>query len=119
MAASPDPSNRAGSDSSTGLNSNFAGALCYLAGFVTGIVFLVIEKRDREVRFHAFQSAGTFGTLFVVSIVAGALPFIGTLVALLLSPVSLILWLVLMVKAFQGEHFKLPVIGDWAEEQAG
>ena len=90
MAASPNPTNRSTADSSTGLDSNIAGALCYLAGFVTGVVFLVIEKRDREVRFHAFQSAATFGTLFVLSIVASALPFIGTLVALILSPISLI-----------------------------
>jgi len=122
MAASPDPPNsqdRAAPDSSTGLDPNIAGALCYLVGFVTGIVFLVIEKRDRCVRFHAYQSVGTFGTLFVLSFLASALPFIGWILALILTPISLILWIVLMVKAFQGERFSLPVVGDWAEERAG
>jgi uncharacterized membrane protein len=105
--------------SSTGLDPKLAGLLCYLAGFVSAIVFLVIEKEDREVRFHAFQSLATFGVLFALSLVAGAIPFIGWIVALLLTPLTLVLWIVLMVKAFQGERWKVPGVGDWAEDQAG
>lgn len=104
-------------DSSTGLDSNIAGALCYLLGIVTGIVFLVIEKQDASVRFHAYQSTATFGGIFVLSIVFAWVPFVGWIGSLLLAPISLILWIVLMIKAFQGERFKLPVVGDWAEEQ--
>ena len=105
--------------SSTGLETNIAGSLCYLLGFVTGVAFLVLEKQDREVRFHAYQSLATFGGLFLLSAATGVVPLIGGLVTVLLAPASLILWIVLMLKAYQGgEHFKLPVVGDWAEEQA-
>ena len=104
--------------SSTGLDPKLAGLLCYLLGWITGIVFLVLEKEDAYVRFHAYQALGAFGALFVLSIAAGFIPLIGTLVGLLLGPVVLILWIVLMVKAWHGERYKLPVVGDWAEEQA-
>ena len=104
--------------SSTGLDPNVAGLLCYLAGFVSAVVFLILEKEDRGVRFHAYQSLATFGGLFVLSLVVGAVPVVGWLVALVISPVTLILWIVLMVKAYQGDRLKLPVVGDWAEEQS-
>lgn len=104
--------------SSTGLDRNLAGALCYLLGFVSGVAFLVLEKQDREVRFHAYQSLATFGGLFVLSAGLRLIPLIGNLVALVLTPLALILWIVLMVKAYQGEHLALPVVGDWAEQQS-
>lgn len=106
------------SQSSTGLESNIAGPLCYLLGVISGIVFLILEKNDDDVRFHAYQSTATFGAILVISIGVGWVPLIGWIISLLLAPVSLVLWIVLMVKAFQGERFKLPVVGDWAEEQA-
>ena len=105
--------------SSTGLDPNLAGLLCYLLGLITGIVFLIIEKENRFVRFHAFQSLAVFGALFVLSLIAGFIPVIGRLISILLAPVGLILWILLMVKAYQGERYKLPVVGDWAEEQSG
>ena len=104
--------------SSTGLDPNLAGLLCYLLGLITGIVFLIIEKESRFVRFHAYQSLAVFGALFVLSLIAGFIPVIGTLISILLAPVGLILWILLMVKAYQGERFKLPLAGDWAEEQS-
>jgi len=105
--------------SSTGLDPNLAGLLCYLLGLITAIVFIIIEKENRYVRFHAFQSLAVFGALFVLSLVAGIIPVVGTLVSILLAPVGLILWILLMVKAYQGERFKIPVAGDWAEDQSG
>jgi len=105
------------SESSTGLDPKLGGLLCYLLGVITGVVFLVIEKEDRDIRFHAYQSTATFGLLLVLSLAFGVLPVIGALGQALLGPVSLILWIVLMVKAYQGERFKLPVVGDWAEDQ--
>jgi uncharacterized membrane protein len=105
--------------SSTGLDSRLASALCYLAGVVSAVLFLVLEREDRLVRFHAYQSLGTFGVLIVLSVGAGLIPFFGGLIQLVVTPLSLILWIVLMVKAYQGgERFRLPWIGDWAEEQA-
>ncbi len=105
------------SESSTGLEPNLGGLLCYLLGVITGIAFLVLEQKDQDIRFHAYQSTATFGAILVANIAAAWLPVIGALITMLLWPVTLILWIVLMVKAYQGERFKLPVVGDWAEEQ--
>jgi len=105
------------SGSSTGLEPKIGGVLCYVLGAISGIVFLVIEKEDPFVRFHAFQSTATFVLLFVLSVVVGFVPVVGPMAQMLIGPATLILWVVLMVKAFQGERFKLPVVGDWAEEQ--
>lgn len=102
---------------STGLQPNVAALLSYLAGFVTGIIFFVIEKDNKFVRFHAFQSLVLFGGLFVVQMV-----LVFTIVLIILVPIlniaTLILWVVLMIKAYNGEMFKLPVIGDMAEKNA-
>lgn len=101
---------------STGIQANAAGLLSYLAGFVTGIIFLVIEKENKFVRFHAMQSTIASGALFVLQIVLGYIPFL-----VMLSPIvgllGIALWIILMIKAFQGETFKLPVIGDIAEKK--
>lgn len=102
-----------------GVQENIAGLLCYVAGFITGIVFLVLEKENKFVRFHAMQSLVTFLALFVISIVGGFIPLVGWLISLLITPVGLVLWILLMYKAYQGQKFKLPVIGDFAEKQLG
>ena len=105
--------------SSTGLDANVAGALCYLLGFVSGLAFILLEKQSRSVRFHAMQSTFTFVALLVLQIGASWIPLVGGFLAILVSPLTLVLWVLLMVKAYQGEHFKLPVVGDLAEEHAG
>ena len=102
--------------SSTGLDENVAGFLCYLLGFITGIVFLIVEKKSRFVKFHAMQSTITFLGLFVICFILGWIPIIG----LLVYPIwilSLILWLILMIKALQGKRYALPVVGKMVEEQ--
>lgn len=104
--------------SSTGLDANVAAALSYLVGFLTGIVFLLIEKESKFVRFHAMQSTLVFVAIFAISIVLGAIPIIGWALYPILMLASLILWLVLLFKAFQGEKFKLPIVGDIAEQKA-
>jgi uncharacterized membrane protein len=113
--------------SSTGLDSNLAAALACLLGFLSGILFLVIElvieKDSQFVRFHALQSTMVFLVIFVATVVTNtlwAIPFIGWLMSILLNmllvPLTLILWLVLMFKAYSGERFKLPILGDLAEQ---
>jgi len=101
--------------SSTGLDENVAGFFCYLLGFITGIVFLVLEKESRFVKFHARQSTITFLSLFVISFAFGWIPGIGILIFIF----SLILWLILMVKALRGEKYMLPIVGKLAEEKTG
>jgi uncharacterized membrane protein len=100
--------------SSTGLEENVAGFFCYLLGFITGIIFLAVEKKSSFVKFHAMQSTITFLSLFIISLILGFIPIIG----LLVYPIwilSLILWLLLMVKALQGERYSLPIVGKMAE----
>ena len=97
--------------SSTGLDENVAGFLCYLFGFITGIVFLVVEKESRFVKFHAKQSTITFLGLFVIRLLFGWVPVIGTMILIF----SLILWFVLMIKALQGKRYLLPIVGKIAE----
>jgi uncharacterized membrane protein len=105
-------------DKGTGLEPNVAGLLCYLFGWVSGLIFFLIEKDD-FVRFHAMQSIIVFGAITVLSIIFGILfmvPFVGAILGAILWIGTLILWILLMVKAYQGERFKLPVAGDLAEK---
>jgi uncharacterized membrane protein len=104
--------------SSTGMDENVASLLTYVLGLVTGIIFLVIEKDSKLVRFHAFQSILISAVFIILNMVLGFIPIIGWLISLLLSPVAFILWLVLLYQAFLGKWFKLPIIGDYAEEQS-
>jgi len=103
--------------SSTGLDANVAGLLCYVLGWISGLVFILIEKDSKFVRFHAIQSIIVFGTITIVSIVLGWIPFIGTVLSGLLGLLALVLWIILMIKAYQKSMFKLPWAGDLAEKQ--
>ena len=103
---------------STGMDQNVAGLLCYLAGWITGLIFFLIEKENKFVRFHAMQSIITFGGLTMLFMVLGFIPILGWALFPILGIVQLVLWILLMVKAYQGEQFKLPVIGDMAEKNA-
>jgi len=116
----------------SGLSENVAGFLCYLVGWITGLIFFLIDKRP-YVRFHAAQSMVVFGGLHVLRIVLAMLFGLslfgggfgwtgftfGWLLFSLIGLVGLILWIVLMVKAYQGERFKVPIAGDLAESFAG
>lgn len=83
-------------------------ALSYVLGAITGIIFLLIEKQNEYVRFHAAQSTIVFGILWAI----GFVPVLNFFI----WPITLILWVVLMYKAYQGERFALPIIGDLAEK---
>ena len=101
----------------TGLAPNIAGALCHLVGFITGIVFLMLEKDNKFVRFHAMQSIVVSVALIVASIVLGFIPILGWAVGVLLNLAGVVLWVMLMVKAFQGEEWEVPFVGKIAREQ--
>ncbi len=103
---------------SMGMQPNLAALLSYLLGFFTGIIFYVLEKENKFVRFHAMQSMIVFGFLFVAGMFLGFIPIIGGLFYFLVWIVSVILWIVLMLKAYQGETFKVPVAGDIAEKNS-
>src|SRR5690625_1705233 len=99
------------------MDRNLAGFLCYLLWFITGIIFLVIEKENRFIRFHALQSIFVSVALFILNFFLTAVPIIGWLIGILLTPLYLFLWIFMMWKAYQGKYFKLPLLGDIAEKQ--
>ncbi|MCX5813811.1 MAG: DUF4870 domain-containing protein [Proteobacteria bacterium] len=98
------------SKTSLGIDENIEGLLCYLLGWITGIAFLILEKSNRFVRFHAMQSLVTFSFITVASMFLGAIPYLGWLISVLLLLTGLLLWIVLMIKALKGEWFKLPIV---------
>jgi len=112
------------------MSENVAGLLCYVVGWVTGIIFFLIDKRP-YVRFHAAQSIVVFGGLHILSIVlgmafgvsmfaTGLAGFSATWALLgLINLVAIVLWILLMIKAYQGERFRVPVAADIAEKIFG
>lgn len=121
--------------SSTGLDENIAALLSYIVHFVSGLIFFFIEKDSRLVRFHAMQST-ILGALFFIggmvlmfvwffiTIIASQISgLLGSLVSLVVGLIMFVFfvaiavgWIMGMVKAFQGQYFKLPVIGNFAEK---
>ncbi len=119
------------SASSSGMEDNIAGLLCYILGFVTGIIFLILEPYNKRafVRFHAFQSIFLSVACVVLSIalsiISGIFYFISWTLGFAFSKLwglvglgIFILWIFLMFKAYSNEKFKLPIIGQLAENQA-
>lgn len=131
--AAPAPAASPAGTASAGMTNNVAACLCYLVGWVTGLIFLVIEpyKNDRFVRFHAFQSIflsiAVFALWIGVLILSTILGFITRgLGFFLMGPLMMIIWLgvlvavvICMIKAYGNQQFKLPIIGDMAAKQAG
>jgi uncharacterized membrane protein len=105
-------------ESSTGMSANVAGLLCYVLTWVTGIVFVVLEKRSTFVKFHAWQSIMTFGVLTVAELILAWIPFVGWILSILIGVLMFVLWIILMVQAGTGKMWKVPLAGDWAEKQA-
>lgn len=103
------------------LDENIASLLTYVLGFITGIIFIIIEKENKVVRFHAFQSLFTFGALFVLSVMVkftiGLIPIIGWLISILFTFCILGVWVFLMYKAYKSEKFLVPIVGEIAEQQ--
>jgi len=113
------------------LQENVAAALCYSLWVLTGVLFLVIEpySRNRNIRFHAFQSIfswiGVVALSILASIVHGIIwpiPFVGWLMDILLWSAFTVggfaLWVMLMYKAYNNQKWVLPVVGPMAEKQA-
>ena len=128
-AASPAAGISEASMSDSGLQENVAGLLCYDLGWVTGLIFLLIDKRP-SVRFHAAQSIVVFGALQILYIVVSRLfvvpmysagQLIGQTASLLMDVLDLaglVLWIVLMIKAYQGQKFRVPVAAELADNLA-
>ena len=113
--------------SSTGLDENIASLIAYLAGWVSGLIFFLIEKDSRLVRFHAMQSIllnvtfGVAAVIFVVVIsvlviVLGMISDSLAAIASLLGLGILLVWILCLIKAYGGTMYKLPIIGNYAEK---
>ncbi len=115
---------------SMGMDANVAAGLSYIVGWITGLIFFFMEKQNRFVRFHAMQSI-----LFSVALIAfyvlidvasfalaiASIPFVGLLLSgagFLVGIGTLVVWIFLLINAFQGKYFKLPVLGGYAERYA-
>jgi len=119
-------------ESSTGLSPNVAGLLCYVGGvippiplgWISGLVFVAIEKKSTFVKFHAWQAIVVFGALAVLNLIFFPLhfiPFVGLgfwILSVIVMVASIVLAIILMLQAYQGKMWKLPWAGDWAERQA-
>jgi uncharacterized membrane protein len=112
---------------STGIEPNVGAALAYILGLITGILFLVLEKDNRFVRFHAAQSIAVSLLIIVVSIVVSMVtgvlafvPILGWILVFLLTVGlavgTFVLWLLLMWRAYQGEEWELPIAGGFARK---
>lgn len=113
-----------GQNTQFGLQKNVAALLCYVFGWISGLVFYFVEK-DRFIRFHAIQSIITFGAFSVIEMMFSIVMnpffffrtfFIMVFINIVLGIAAFVLWILLMVKAYQGEWFKLPIAGDLAEK---
>ncbi len=103
----------------SGLSETAAGVVAYIT-FIPAIIFLALEPYNRSsfIRFHAWQSI-FFGVVVIASnVILGLIPIIGWLLLVPLSLVFLIMWILVMMKASKGERFKIPFIGNFAEQQA-
>jgi uncharacterized membrane protein len=108
---------------SSGIQPNVAGLLCYVGWWVTGLIFLLIEKENKFVRFHAIQSIATFAVIFILAIIFGtilviSLPILGLVIGWILWVLGIVLWILLMYQAYQGKLYKLPIVGNFAAKQA-
>jgi len=108
----PDPDK-----TSSGFDENVAGALCYSLGWISGLVFYLVEPRNAFVRFHALQSVMFFGVACVAFIVCLTIPFLGWILSIVVFYASLAVWLLMMLKAYQGQRFRLPIVGRMVEER--
>ena len=104
---------------SSAIDPKLASAIAYLT-FIPAVLFLLIEPYNKTplVRFHSFQSIGLFVLCLGVDVVVRMLPFGLLWMGSLISLAFFVIWLIVVIKAFQGEWFKLPIIGDFAMKQA-
>ena len=124
------PSGETGGTKGTGLAPNIASLLCYICMPITSIIFLVIEKDNADVKFHAWQGT-IFGVAYIIvliglqvvaAILGAIIGVLGAIVGILIPIVAIaafILWIICMVKAYQGERWRIPYLGDMAAKKAG
>ena len=104
----------------TGLSDNAAGALAYVT-IIPAIIFLVVEPYNKNsyVRFHSWQSIFLGIAVFAIDAVLSAIPVIGWIILPFFMIAFFVVWIIALIKASKGQRYKLPLIGKYAEQQAG
>jgi len=104
----------------TGLSDNAAGGLAYVT-IIPAIIFLVVVPYNQKpfIRFHAWQSIFLCIAAVAIQIVLGLIPIIGWILEIPVSILVIVIWVICLVKAFGGQRFQLPLIGKFADQQAG
>lgn len=104
----------------SGLSDNAAGALAYVT-IIPAIIFLIVEPYNKNsyIRFHSWQSIFLGIAAFAVNIVLTAIPILGWILIPFVMLAFLVVWVIVLLKALKGERYKLPIIGNYAEKQAG
>lgn len=114
------------SSSTTGIDERLASVLCYSAWWITGVVFLVLERQHHGIRFHAAQSLVLFGAISLLLVGLGAFSALALMVSSqayqvvrALADVTWIgaaaLWLVVVVRAWRGEAWRVPLVATLAD----
>ena len=105
-----------------GLKENLVGLLCYVLGIITGLFFFLTEKKNKFVRFHSLQAIFFSAAWLILQAVVGAIfsliPFLFKFLFPMVNLAGVIFWVILMVKAYQGEYFLLPVLGKMAMDNS-
>ncbi len=104
------------SKTSLGLDENIEALLAYLVGWITGIVLLLLEKKSRFVKFHAAQSIVVFLPLNILAWIFAQIPLVGWTLSVLVDILGFILWIVLLIKAYNGEEWEVPIAGGIARK---
>lgn len=128
--AEPAPDGGLSGETSTGVDARLSALLCYTAWWVSGLVFLVLEQQHRAVRFHAAQSLVLFGGLsLLIAILSGisvamllvsATAFQATrTLAEIVWVLAVVIWLVMMIKTFKYESWRIPLVAEFADRLAG
>src|SRR5438093_5535476 len=104
------------------LDPKVAGALCYLFGCLSGLLFFVLENENKTVRFHALQSILLFGILSLFSFLSVVLTIFTNFVIFQMATnviwiLHFVAWLFLVIRTYQGENYRIPLIGDFAAQQ--
>ncbi len=103
--------------SSLGMDENLVALLAIAFSPITAIIFLVMEKESKFVKFHSIQSLVVVVFTFVLYTVLGMIPILGWMMIPFVGIGVFVLWIVMLIKAYQGEWFELPIAGKFSMEQ--
>jgi uncharacterized membrane protein len=106
-----------GGRSSLGMSENVAALIAYLFGWISGLIIFLIERESLFVRFHALQSLIFFGALTLIISIFSRIPFVGWFIAAVGGILSFVFWIMGMVRAYAGELYRFPIVGDIAASQ--